>query len=128
LAGFVELWPDDLPLAVELRHSGWFKDPEVADELCELFGENNIANVFVDTAGRRDLLHMRCTNNEAFVCYVGANHPTDYKRFDDWVERLKLWTGQGLQRIHFFVHQNEERESPRAGSLFYQKDEYGVGL
>ena len=40
----------------------------------------NISNVIVDTAGRRDLMHMRLTNPTAFVRYVGANHESDYTR------------------------------------------------
>jgi uncharacterized protein YecE (DUF72 family) len=118
LAGFIELWPADISLAVELRHPDWFHDQKVAHELYQLLEENNIANVIVDTASRRDLLHMRLTSNEAFIRYVGANHKTDYTRLDEWAERLKLWTGQGLQNIHFFVHQNEEKESPLLAKHF----------
>ena len=66
----------------------------------------------VDTAGRRDMMHMRLTNNEAFIRYVGANHPTDYDRLDDWINTLKEWKDLGLKKIHFFVHQNLEKESP----------------
>ncbi|HEX6983193.1 MAG TPA: DUF72 domain-containing protein [Balneolaceae bacterium] len=118
---FIEFWPERFPLAVEFRHSDWFNDPKIAEDLYKLLEENNVANVLVDTAGRRDLLHMRLTNNEAFIRYVGANHPTDYSRLDDWAERLKSWTNQGLQKIHFFVHQNEERESPRLAAHFIKK-------
>ncbi|WP_461532035.1 DUF72 domain-containing protein [Sinomicrobium sp.] len=109
---FIEQWPEEIPLAVEFRHTDWFNDTAVADELCHLLRENNVANIIVDTAGRRDLMHMRLTNNEAFVRYVGANHSSDYDRLNDWVERLTQWTQMGLKRIHFFVHQNIEQASP----------------
>lgn len=109
---FVEYWPKEFPLAMEFRHTDWFTDETVAQELYHLLEENNIANVLVDTAGRRDLMHMRLTNNEAFIRYVGANHPSDYPRLQDWVKRLSAWQEQGLQNIHFFVHQNLELESP----------------
>jgi uncharacterized protein YecE (DUF72 family) len=121
MADFVERWPDEIPLAVELRHPEWFHEENVANELYKLFEENNIANVIVDTAGRRDLLHMRLTNNEAFIRYVGSNHKTDYTRLDEWVKRLKLWTDQGLKNIHFFVHQNDEQESPVLAAHFIKK-------
>ncbi|MCD9581265.1 hypothetical protein [Tenacibaculum maritimum] len=55
---------------------------------------------------------MRLTNNEAFIRYVGANHTSDYSRLNDWVLRLKEWHGLGLEKIHFFIHQNLEVESP----------------
>lgn len=115
---FIENWPDDIPLAVELRHPGWFNDSDTAVDFYSLLEENDVANVIVDTAGRRDLLHMRLTNNSAFIRYVGANHPSDYTRLDHWVQRLKKWHEQGLQNIRFFVHQNEEKASPKLSAYF----------
>jgi len=121
VVSFIETWPKEIPLAMELRHGDWFNDQAVAEELYQLFEENNVANAIVDTAGRRDLLHMRLTNSEAFVRYVGANHSSDYTRLDEWVDRLEKWTNQGLQKIHFFIHQNEERESPDLAAHFIKK-------
>ena len=109
---FVEYWPKEFPLAIEFRHTDWFNDEKVAEELYHLLEENQISNILVDTAGRRDLMHMRLTNNEAFIRYVGANHPSDYPRLDDWVKKIKSWEAAGLRNIHFFVHQNLELESP----------------
>ncbi|MGM0546664.1 MAG: DUF72 domain-containing protein [Bacteroidota bacterium] len=124
---FVEHWPQGVPLAIEFRHPDWFDDEGVASELYNLLEEHNVANVITDTAGRRDLLHMRLTNNEAFVRYVGANHPSDYTRLDEWVNRLKQWNEQGLENIHFFVHQNKERESPKLSAYFIQKLNKALG-
>ena len=118
---FVERWPKEFALAMEFRHPDWFGDEKVADELYQLLKENNIANVLVDTAGRRDMLHMRLSNNEAFVRYVGANHPSDYDRLDDWVVRLREWHDAGLRNIHFFVHQNLELASPLLSAYFIEK-------
>ncbi len=92
-----------------------------------LLQENNVANVLVDTAGRRDMMHMRLTNNEVFVRYVGANHESDYTRLNDWVSRLKKWTDLGLQNIHFFVHQNEEKASPYLAAHFIQNLNSTIG-
>lgn len=116
--GFVELWPKDIPLAMEFRHPDWFNDKKVAEDLYQLLEENNIANVIVDTAAYRNLLHMRLTNSEAFVRYVGANAPSDYDRLDEWTGRLKKWQDEGIQKIHFFVHQNKEKASPRLAAHF----------
>ncbi|CAM4379125.1 DUF72 domain-containing protein [Zobellia nedashkovskayae] len=118
---FVEYWPKEFPLAMEFRHTDWFNDEKVSQELYHLLQENNIANIVVDTAGRRDMLHMRLTNNEAFVRYVGANHVSDYDRLDDWIDRLDGWKEQGLRNIHFFVHQNMELESPLISAQFIDK-------
>lgn len=118
---FVEYWPKEFPLAMEFRHTDWFNDEKVAQELYHLLEENNIANILVDTAGRRDLMHMRLTNNEAFIRYVGANHKSDYPRLDDWINRLSAWKAMGLENIHFFVHQNLELESPLLSAYFIEQ-------
>ena len=127
---FIESWPNEIPLAVEFRHTDWYNDVSVANELYELLEKNNISNIIVDTAGRRDLLHMRLTNARAFVRYVGANHASDYTRLDDWVERLKLWKEAGIKEIDFFVHQNIEEASPLLSAYFIKQlnSELGCSL
>jgi len=108
----VEYWPKDLPLAIELRNTDWFSDASVANEVYALFENHGITNIVTDTAGRRDLLHMRLTSPNVFVRYVGANHESDYFMLDVWLERIKEWKQQGMENLYFFVHQNLEKESP----------------
>jgi len=127
VVNFVENWPKEFRLAMEFRHTDWFNDEKVAQELYHLLEENRIANVLVDTAGRRDLMHMRLTNNEAFIRYVGANHESDYSRLDDWVEKLADWKSKGLKNIHFFVHQNMELASPLLSAYFIPKLNKKIG-
>jgi uncharacterized protein YecE (DUF72 family) len=124
---FVDNWKYDVPLAMEFRHTDWFNNPDVSTELYDLLEKNNITNVLVDTAGRRDLLHMRLTTPTAFVRYVGANHASDYNRLDDWVERIADWKKQGLKELYFFVHQNIEKESPLLSAYFIEKLNKKVG-
>lgn len=124
---FVENWPKEFRLAMEFRHTDWFNEECVAQELYHLLTENNIANILVDTAGRRDIMHMRLTNDEAFIRYVGANHPSDYNRLDDWVERLGVWKENGLKNVHFFIHQNMELESPLLAAYFIEKLNFKFG-
>ncbi|MCG8373321.1 MAG: DUF72 domain-containing protein [Balneolales bacterium] len=124
---FLEIWPDDLPLAIELRHTDWFNNETVANQIYELFENHNVANIITDTAGRRDLLHMRLTSPVAFIRYVGANHESDYTRLDDWVTRLKQWKDQGIEKIYFFVHQNIEKESPLLSAHLIEKLNSALG-
>ena len=128
LKEFVTTFPLGIPLAVELRNSEWFNDEEVSNELYSLLEQNETTNIIVDTAGRRDLLHMRLTTRTAFIRYVGANHPSDYKRLDDWVDRLEVWIENGLENLYFFVHQNIEKESPLLSAYFIQKMNERFGL
>jgi uncharacterized protein YecE (DUF72 family) len=118
---FAENFPTEIPLAVEMRHTDWFTDKEVFDALYQLLHENGMTNIIVDTAGRRDLLHMRLSNDTAFIRYVGANAPTDYSRLDAWIEKIAAWRTQGLRKLYFFVHQNVEKESPLLSAHFIKK-------
>lgn len=125
---YINTWPKQIPLAVELRHTQWFNHSETAHELYQLFRSNNISNIITDTAGRRDLLHMSLTSPKVFIRFVGANHPTDYKRLDDWINRIEDWTNQGIHSIAFFIHQNVEKESVLLSSYFVKKLNNRLGL
>ena len=96
--------------------------------LNSILKEYNIANVITDSAGRRDLLHMRLTSDTAFIRYNGANHDSDYTRLDDWVDRLEDWYDQGLKNVYFFVHQNLEEASPLLSAHFINKMNERFGL
>jgi uncharacterized protein YecE (DUF72 family) len=67
------------------------------------------------------MMHMRLTTPTAFIRYVGANHPSDYTRLDEWVERIAEWKDAGLQQLYFFVHQNVELDSPLLAAHFIEK-------
>jgi uncharacterized protein YecE (DUF72 family) len=126
---FVELFPKSIPLAVELRNTQWFNDPEIAAQISQLFHEHGVTNIITDTAGRRDLLHMRLTTPVAFIRYVGANLPKkDRNRLDSWVGRIGKWINLGLRDLYFFVHQNEELESPLLADYFIRKLNKELGL
>ena len=125
---FVENFPKGIPLAVELRHTDWFTDPPFFNEFYDILQKNNATNIIVDTAGRRDMLHMRLSNDTAFIRYVGANAPNDYSRLDDWVERIQAWREMGLKKLYFFVHQNVEKESPLLSAHFIKTLNENLGL
>ncbi len=116
----LEEFPKGVPLAVEVRNEEWFADKEVNKAYSALLEKLGMANIIVDTAGRRDMLHMRLTSPVAFVRYVGANHPSDVDRLDDWLVRIKKWRKEGLQKLYFFVHQNIELESPLLATHFIE--------
>ena len=130
LEKFVEDWPKEVPLAIELRNGEWFSDEEIFNKTMDLFEKYKITNIIVDTAGRRDMLHMRLTTPVAFVRYVGANAESDYTRLDDWVKRIKVWEKEGLEKLYFFVHQNIEKASPLLSAYFIEKinSELGVDI
>src|SRR5437016_8764219 len=125
---FVDNWKYDIPLAMEFPKTDWYNDPEISAELYDLLEKNKITNVLVDTAGRRDLMHMRLTTPRAFVRWVGANHPSsDRERLDEWVDRITSWKKLGLTQLYFFVHQNIEKESPLLSAYFIEKLNKKIG-
>ena len=125
---FAENWSYQIPLAIEFRHTDWFNAPEVSSKLYDLLETRGITNVLVDTAGRRDLMHMRLTTSTAFIRWVGSNEPqSDRSRLDEWIGRISKWKRAGLQKLLFFVHQNEEQESPALAAHFIERLNKQIG-
>lgn len=128
LASFLQSVPKGYPLALEVRNSEWFDQTDVKEKFYKLLEETNVSNVLVDTAGRRDMLHMRMTTDTAFIRYVGANHPSDYERLSEWVQVIKEWQVAGLRNLYFFIHQNLEVESPLLAAHFITQLNKELGL
>jgi uncharacterized protein YecE (DUF72 family) len=130
LASFIEQWPVDVPLSIELRHTDWYNNKVVANQLYKLLETNKISNTITDTAGRRDLMHMRLTTPSCFIRYTGANHSSDFTRLDDWFNRLTEWKNQGIENIYFFVHQTIEKEIPLLTARLARRinEEWGYDL
>lgn len=127
IESFAQDFPKGVPLAIEVRNEDWFKG-ETFDDFYGILVKNNITNIIVDAAARRDMLHMRLSNDAAFIRYVGANHKSDYTRLEDWVKRIKVWRSQGLQKLYFFIHQNIEKESPLLAEHFIKLLNAELGL
>jgi uncharacterized protein YecE (DUF72 family) len=125
---FVQNWKYEVPLAIEFRHTDWFNNKEVSSILYPLLEKHKVTNVLVDTAGRRDLMHMRLTTPAAFVRWVGANHhESDRARLDEWILRIAQWKKAGLRKLYFFVHQNVEKESPLLATHFIERLNKKIG-
>ncbi len=113
LQDYLRHWPTEISLQLELRNTNWYGDSVMADELMSLMQELGIGFVLTDAAGRRDVLHMRLTNNIAFIRWVGNSlHPTDYIRIDEWALRIKDWISKGIKEVYFLVHNHDEVNTP----------------
>jgi uncharacterized protein YecE (DUF72 family) len=122
LRRYLEYLPRDFKVCVEFRHQDWFKDSTVGEETYQLLKALKVGFVITDTSGRRDVLHTRLTTPVAFIRFVGNNlHPTDFKRIDDWVERIAKWIEDGIETIYFFIHNHEELNSPELCKYTIQK-------
>jgi uncharacterized protein YecE (DUF72 family) len=119
---YLESFPKDIELALELRHPEWFANPKVSDQTYHLLKEYGVASVITDTSGHRDVLNLRLPSPVAFIRFVGNNlHPTDYTRIDDWVNRIDQWFSKGLERLYFFMHQHDEIASPQLSAYMIEK-------
>lgn len=97
---------------LEVRHADWFQQP-VIDELADTLQKLKIGLVIEDTAGRRDVAHMNLTIPKTMIRFVANDrHPTDFKRLDDWISRIKYWVESGLKEMYFFMHSLDERYAP----------------
>lgn len=115
LDSFLQNFPQEVPLAVELRHENWFKETAVTELAFQTLAERNITTVITDVAGRRDVLHMRLTTPTAMIRFNGHGlMPSDFTRLEAWAERLNQWLEQGLQTVYFFMHQQDIMHAPPA--------------
>ncbi|MBS1662395.1 MAG: DUF72 domain-containing protein [Bacteroidetes bacterium] len=112
LCAYLRALPRDFQLCLELRHKDWFLRKDF-NELYALLVEKEIGTVITDTAGRRDVLHMRLTAPVVFIRWVANNgHPKDFPRIEDWAYRLKTWMEKGMREIYFIVHSPDEFYAP----------------
>lgn len=128
---FVKYWTANYRhrLAIEMRHTDWHNDAATMEKYYALLEDHGVANIITDTAGRRDLLHMRLTTPTAFIRFVGCdNDPTDFKRLEDWAKTIGEWAEKGLSQVYFFVYQHVGRESPKLAAYFIEMLNKAAGL
>jgi uncharacterized protein YecE (DUF72 family) len=129
LEKYISSMPKDFDVCVEFRHPAWFSDEKVFNETFEMLRENKIGSVITDTAGRRDVVHTRLTSPTVFLRFVGNNlHPSDFKRVDDWVAKMKKWIESGIENIYFLMHMHDEKDSPELSDYVIKKLNKECGL
>lgn len=127
LKNFLNRFPPEIPLAVELRHESWFENGN--QEWADLLQQYNRTAVITDVAGRRDVLHMELTNATTMIRFVGNDlHPTDQYRAAEWAERLKRWSEKGLKNAYVFTHEPDNLLAPEMAALFVKRLSDDVGI
>jgi uncharacterized protein YecE (DUF72 family) len=118
LEKYLQKLPENLPVSVEFRHEDWFKYPNIWQETLAMLNHYHKGTVITDVAGRRDVCHQSLSNSVAMIRWVGNEHPSDYKRIDEWVLRLKQWFEQGLSSLYLFVHICENNIAPEMANYW----------
>lgn len=122
MAAFLQNFPKNIPLAIELRHESWFNNATARQDIFDLLEAEQASTVITDVAGRRDVLHMRLSTPTAMVRFVGNGlHPTDFSRIDEWIQRIQQWRDQGLQRLYFFPHEPDNIQAPELAAYLLEK-------
>lgn len=113
LGRFLDVFPREIPLAVEVRHESFFQPAMASEDYFQLLGDHHAATVITDVSGRRDVCHMRLTTGKVLVRFVGnALHPSDYQRIEEWAARIESWMDEGLQEVYFFTHEPDNMLAP----------------
>jgi uncharacterized protein YecE (DUF72 family) len=129
LATFLEAWPrSEAPLALEVRHSDWFKEPH-ASRLSTLVQELGVGRVVLDTRpaysgsanyggqpvdSRKPKVPMQPVVTAPFSLVRFISHPdrdVNQPFIEEWVRLVDQWLRSG-KRIYFFMHCPLEQYSP----------------
>lgn len=116
LQAWLDHWPSDgQRLFVEFRDPGLLLD----EDMLEAMARSGLGLVITDTAGRRDLVHMRLLVPEVMVRFVATGAvEADRLRLVAWKERLSAWFREGLEQAWFFCHTHDNRHAPELARLF----------
>lgn len=106
---FLENWPSEFKLSLELRHPSWFQDATILPALVDYLHRRNIGLVITDVAGRRDVLHTSIATDWVLLRLIGNDlDPSDEVRLKSWAGRLKKWQGEGVKESYVFLHQPDD--------------------
>ena len=120
---FIELWPNTLPLSIEVRHLGFFNKDANEKRFNQLLMKHNIDRVMMDTrplfaeapstdaiidAQRkkpRVPLNVIATGNNPIVRFVGATKLIDNRPFyAPWIKKINSWLAEGKTPYLFFSY------------------------
>ncbi|HEV7237441.1 MAG TPA: DUF72 domain-containing protein [Ktedonobacteraceae bacterium] len=138
LATFLNFWPTELRLAVEVRHPAYFTEQPFT-ELNALLQQHNVARVIMDSRPIRIGSHeetqvlqarerkpnlpvkLNLTTDIAFVRYIGHSRMEVNEPFlNKWAQQLAQWIQQGIT-IYAFCHCPYEVHSPEICYALYRK-------
>jgi uncharacterized protein YecE (DUF72 family) len=114
----LEVWPDDVPLALELPHTSWQDD-----EVYRLLHERGVSLVATDWEGRDEpdlrrigpIIYLRLRRHE----YSDA-------QLERWAHRLEPFISDGLDAYVFLRHDETGESGLRAVRLLEMLDPSGT--
>ncbi|AFY50840.1 hypothetical protein Nos7524_5115 [Nostoc sp. PCC 7524] len=143
LAKFLVAWPHQVsPLALEVRHPDWFREPHTSN-LTQLLENLGVGRVLLDSrpiyTGEDDPqlqserrkpkvpLQFSVTAPFSLIRFISHPHLSVNQPFmEEWVKQIQQWLHSGV-KIYFFVHCPLEERSPGTARYFQQLlEQHGV--
>ncbi len=139
LEAFLDFWPVDLRLAVEVRHPAFYQEEAHVERLNTLLRQHAMGCVIMDTRPIRTgsaqeqktlqarerkpnlPVHIVATTDFAFVRYIG--HPrmeVNAPLLDAWAQEIGQWLKQGIT-VYAFCHCPFEKHSPQICAALHQR-------
>ncbi len=135
LIAFLDAWPrSETPLALEVRHSDWFREP-TASQLTTVLSQLGVGRVLLDTRPiyrpddpqvqterRKPELPVQFSVTASFSMIRFISHPhrdLNQAFLQEWVEFVDHCLRQGV-RLYFFVHCPIEAQTPGTARYFQQ--------
>ena len=138
LKAFLDFWPADLRLAVEVRHPEFYMEPHAA-KLNLMLNQYNVARIMMDSrpirigsAEEKQILQARerkpdlplqisVTSDFIFLRYIGNPHMDVNNTFlNTWAKQLAQWVEEGLT-LYVFCHCPFEVHSPSICATLYER-------
>ncbi len=145
LTTFIAAWQQtQIPLAIEVRHRDWFKQPH-ANNLTNLLQNFGVGKVILDSRPiyigeddpqlgserRKPQLPVEFNVTAPFTLIRFISHPNlpmNQPFLEEWVTHIQQWLQAGKQ-IYFFVHCPQEENSPMTVRHFYNLlEQSGIGV
>ncbi|MEW9798083.1 DUF72 domain-containing protein [Alteromonas sp. CYL-A6] len=139
LAGFLNHLPDDLHVAVEVRHLAFFMKGDEERALNRLLAEHGANRIIMDTralfSGRSDSaltaevrtkkprvpVNVIATGSRPVVRFVGNNNDNDNLRcLSPWIDKIHQWRCEGRTPFIFF-HRPDNRDAPWLADQFIRQ-------
>lgn len=123
LEKFLNVFPSDIPLSIELRHPSWFINDQHLELVASLLYEQNRGLVITDVAGRRDVAHMWICASHLIVRFGGnGGHSSDAIRLNQWKNIILHLAEIKMKEVYFFAHQSSQMANEAMYNIMYFAD------
>lgn len=133
LQEFLQAWPRDIPLALEVRHPDWFEEKN-AETLNDLLQNLGVGRVLLDSRPvylegddpqarshrKKPDLPVQFSVTASFCLIRFISHPQlslNQPFLESWIPKIDEYLKKGI-RVYFFVHCPEEVRSPHTARHF----------